>query len=247
MADLEAGRYDVALVLGAEIERNVGGELAAQHLGAAAHIGHEGAEATFMWPHLFAELADEYDRRYGLDDRHMHAIAELNLRNARKNPNAQTRDWTFTPESFTDDDTANPRVEGRVRRTDCGQVSDGARRPRPRLGPLPAGGVAAGRGRSAGWGHRTAGLSLAQKFERSADDPYVLPHVRRTILDAFARGRRHRRRRSRRDRDARLLLDHRVRRARPLRHHRAGRELAGDRERRPRDSADGSRSTRAAA
>jgi acetyl-CoA C-acetyltransferase len=38
-----------------------------------------------------------------------------------------------------------------------------------------------------GWGHRTVGLSLQQKLDHSADDPYVLPHVRQTINDAFAR------------------------------------------------------------
>ena len=190
MAEIEAGRYDVALVIGAEIERTVGGELGAQHLGAAAWIGHEGQDAKFMWPHMFDRLTDEYDRRYGIDDRYVHAIAEVNMRNAKLNPNAQTRGWMFTPESFTDDDTANPRVEGRVRRTDCSQLTDGAagvvvvsasylaahpdvvRRPRAQI---------------LGWGHRTVGLSLQQKLDRSAEDPYVLPHVRRTIADAFAR------------------------------------------------------------
>ena len=95
-AELEAGRYDVALVLGAEIERNVPGDLAARHLGAAAHVGHEGGEARYVWPYMFDRLADEYDRRYGLDDAHVHAIAAVNIANARKNANAQTRDWTFT-------------------------------------------------------------------------------------------------------------------------------------------------------
>ena len=190
MAELEAGRYYVALVLGAEIEKNVKGDLAAQHLGAAAHIGYEGDEATFMWPYMFDRLTDEYDRRYGIDDTYVHAIAELNTRNARKNPNAQTRDWSFTPESFTDDDVANPAIEGRVRRTDCGQVTDGAAgivvvsdrylAEHPDLAARP-------RAELLGWGHRTVGLSLAQKLAHSAEDPYVLPHVRRTILDAFAR------------------------------------------------------------
>lgn len=187
-AELEAGRYDVALVVGAEIERSVPGEVAAQHLGAAAHVGHEGTRARFMWPHLFDRICDEYDRRYGLDDTYLHAIAEQNIGNARKNPNAQTRDWTFTEASFTDDDTANPPVEGRVRRTDCAQVTDGAagvvlvsdrylargRRSRPHADVL-------------GWGHRTVGLPLADKLRRSADASYVFPHVRQTIEDAFTR------------------------------------------------------------
>lgn len=190
MAEIEAGRYDVALVIGAEIERNVKGNLAAQYLGAAAHTGHEGEEATFMWPYMFDKLGDEYDRRYGLDDRYVRAIAELNSRNGRKNPNAQTRGWTFNDKSFTDNDQENPRIEGRVRRTDCGQVTDGAAgvvlvsdrylAAHPDIATRP-------RAEILGWGHRTVGLSLGQKLQHSADDPYVLPHVRNTVRDAFDR------------------------------------------------------------
>jgi acetyl-CoA C-acetyltransferase len=190
MAEIEAGRYDVALILGAELEKTVGPEDGARYLGAAAWIGHEGQEARFMWPYMFDKLTDEYERRYGIDDRYVHAIAELNMRNAKDNPNAQTRDWTFGPASFTDDDSANPRVEGRVRRTDCSQMTDGAAgvvlvsdrylRAHPDLTRRPI-------ARIMGWGHRTAGLGLQQKLDQSAGQPYVLPHVRRTITDAFER------------------------------------------------------------
>ena len=193
MAEIEAGRYDCALVLGAEQERNVGGDQAARNLGAAAWIGHEGQQASFMWPFMFSELADEYDRRYGIDGAHLSAIGELNFRNAKSNPLAQTRAWAHTPESFTADDVANPIVEGRIRRTDCSQVTDGG-----------AGVVLAGRRtaeawaarhgrdldsvpRILGWGHRTVGLPLVEKLVRSRDDDYVLPHVRRAILDALGR------------------------------------------------------------
>jgi acetyl-CoA C-acetyltransferase len=183
MADIEAGRYDCVLVVGVEQERNVPGSMAPKHLGAAAWVGHEGEDATFMWPYMFSELADEYDRRYGIDDAHLHAIAELNMRNAKDNPLAQTRAWEFGDASFSDDDVANPIVEGRLRRTDCSQVTDGAAgvvlvSERLRSEGMP---------RILGWGHRTAGLSMQQKFERSADDPYVFPHVRGVVADAFRR------------------------------------------------------------
>ena len=62
------------------------GDTAAQYLGAAAWTGHEGTDAKFMWPHMFAQVADEYDRRYGLDDAHLRAIAALNFANARTQP-----------------------------------------------------------------------------------------------------------------------------------------------------------------
>lgn len=193
MAEIEAGRYDCALVIGAEQERNVPGDQAAGHLGAAAWVRHEGTEAKFMWPHMFDLLAEEYDRRYGLDEQHLGAIAELNFRNAKDNPNAQTRAWSHTPESFTADDDANPVIDGRIRRTDCSQVTDGG------AGVVLAGrrtaeAWAAARGRDLdelprilGWGHRTVGLPFAEKVRRSAEAEYVLPHVRQAITDAFTR------------------------------------------------------------
>jgi acetyl-CoA C-acetyltransferase len=194
MAEIESGRYACALVLGVEQERNVPGDQAARTLGAAAWVGHEGERARYMWPFMFSRLADEYEERYGLDESHLRAIAELNFRNARDNPNAQTRAWVHTPASFSADDATNPVVEGRIRRSDCSQVTDGG------AGIVLAGrdiaeAWASARGialdgvpRILGWGHQTAGLPLEEKLRRSAADEYVLPHVRRAITDAFARG-----------------------------------------------------------
>jgi acetyl-CoA C-acetyltransferase len=183
MADIEAGRYDCVLVVGVEQERNVPGAEAPKNLAAAAWIGHEGQDAKYMWPYMFSELADEYDRRYGLDDKHLHAIAELNMRNAKVNPLAQTRKWEFGPGSFAADDTDNPVVEGRLRRTDCSQVTDGT------AGVLLVSDRlrTANSARIAGWGHGTAGLSLQAKFDRSQGQPYVFPHVRQVVQDAFRR------------------------------------------------------------
>jgi acetyl-CoA C-acetyltransferase len=188
MADIEAGRYDCVLVLGVEQERNVPGAQAPGYLAAAAWIGHEGQDAKFMWPYMFSQLADEYDRRYGLDDQYLHAIAELNMRNAKDNPLAQTREWTFTDGSFRDDDRDNPVVEGRLRRTDCGQVTDGTAGVvlvSDRFRAQVLGGRQTAR--IAGWGHGTAGLALQPKLDRSKGDPYVFPHVRQVITDAFRR------------------------------------------------------------
>jgi acetyl-CoA C-acetyltransferase len=187
MADLRAGNYDTALVVGVELEKTVPGDTAARHLGAAAWTGHEGGDAKFLWPSMFAAVADEYDRRYGLDDSHLRAIAQVNFGNARRNPNAQTRAWTV-PDPISDDDTTNPRIEGRLRRFDCSQMTDGGAavvlvsdrylRDHPGARPIA---------RITGWGHRTVGLGLQQKLDRAAEDPYVLPHVRAAVLDALRR------------------------------------------------------------
>jgi acetyl-CoA C-acetyltransferase len=190
MADLRAGHYDCALVLGVELEKTVPGDEAATHLGAAAWVGHDGEGARFMWPHVFSAIADEYDRRHGLDDAHLRAIAALNLANARRNPNAQTRRWDVPDLSGPDatDNVLNPVVEGRMRRYDCSQVTDGAAgvvlvsdawlRDHPGRRPVA---------RIEGWGHRTVGLGLRQKLDRDRDELYVLPHVRRAVGDAFDR------------------------------------------------------------
>lgn len=187
MAEIEAGRYDVALVLGAEEFKNTPGDVASVNQNAAGWQGHEDIACRFLWPAVFGLAAQEYERRYGLDRRHLNRIAELNYANARKNPLAQTRSWQFNPLSFTDDDNANPVIEPGTRRQDCGQITDGAaavvlagRRFAEawarRTGRAPA--------RIAGWGHRNAGLRFHDKLARSQGAEYVFPHVRQAILEA---------------------------------------------------------------
>jgi len=126
MADLEAGRYQVACVLGLEIMRNVSGEQAAANLRGAAWADKEWQQTPYVWPCAFDSMIDLYDARYGLNMSHLGAISELNYNNARKNPNAQTRAWQFSENSFSDDEHLNPTISGRIRRNDCGQISDGA-------------------------------------------------------------------------------------------------------------------------
>ncbi|MDY6996152.1 MAG: acetyl-CoA acetyltransferase [Actinomycetota bacterium] len=189
LADLRSGAYRTALVAGIELEKTVPGDTATAILGAAAWTGHEGADAKYMWPYMFEQVAAEYDRRYGLDETHLRALASLNYANAHANPHAQARDWSV-PSPLTDDDVHNPVVEGRLRRFDCSQITDGGAavvlvtddwlREHPGARPL---------GRIDGWGHRTVGLGLQRKLDRSHDDPYVLPHVRGAVLDAFDRAR----------------------------------------------------------
>ena len=187
MAEIECGRYDCVLVLGAEQEKTMPGLEAAGVQAAAAWVGHETQGAEAVWPAMFEQVAAEYDARFGLDDAHLRAIGELNLTNAKQNPRAQTRDWKLAPEHFSADDEANPVVAGRLRRNDCCQITDGG------AGiVLVSDRWLAEHGRKqdvhiAGWGHRTVGLPIAPKLEQSRDDAYVMPHVREAITDAWAR------------------------------------------------------------
>lgn len=193
MADIESGRYGVAAVLGLEMMRNVPGQTAAEHLGAAAWAGHEYQGARYVWPRAFSDLTEEYDRRYGVDEAHLRRISQINFANGRLNPNAQTRDYVFPDKAFTRDDEANPVIEGRVRKTDCGQVTDGgamivlasaeragdyARKRGIALDSLP---------RIKGWGHRNAPISYARKIAASADQAYVFPQVKRAVDEARER------------------------------------------------------------
>lgn len=192
-AEIEAGRYDLSCVVGIEQMRNVSGQQAADNLAAAAWVGHEFQDARYVWPRAFSNVAEEYQRRYGLQHEHLMRIAEINFANAKRNPNAQTRGWQFSAESFQANDVANPVIEGLIRRQDCSQVSDGsavvflasprraaeyAKRHNIPLESLP---------RIKGWGHRSAPISYQAKIDASADQPYIFPQVRRAIEDARSR------------------------------------------------------------
>ena len=193
MRDIEAGHYQTACVVGLELMRNVNGHTGADHLGAAAWRGHEANACDFVWPHMFDRLTAEYERRYGIRSEHLNAIAENNFSNAKRNPNSQTRDWVFPAGCFSDNDELNPVIEGRVRKMDCGQITDGAAcvilgneqaarayalRSGQRLNDVP---------RIKGWGHRSAPILLDTKLAASRDQPLVFPHVAQTLLDARLR------------------------------------------------------------
>ena len=186
-AEIEAGRYDCVLVLGVEQERTMNGADAARVQEAAAWVGHETEGIEFIWPETFDRIAAEYDARYGVDEAHLREIGRINLENAQDNPNAQTRKWQLSEASFGTDDHVNPVVTGRLRRNDCCQITDGAA-----AVLLVSDRWLAANGRTpkatvAGWGHQTVGLPLQAKLDHSAEQPFVMPHVRTAITDARRR------------------------------------------------------------
>lgn len=193
MRDIEAGHYDVACVLGIELMRNVDGKTGAEHLGAAVWQGEEATDCDYPWPFLFDRISEEYEKRHGLQHEHLARIAEINFGNARRNPHAQSRDWQFPPGCFSDDDKLNPVIEGRVRKLDCGQITDGAAcviLGSERLAREHAqknGVTLADIPRIKGWGHRSAPLLLEQKLALSEGQPLLFPHAANTITDALRR------------------------------------------------------------
>ncbi|MEI7894742.1 MAG: acetyl-CoA acetyltransferase [Myxococcales bacterium] len=192
-ADLEAGRYDLALVLGIEQMKTVDSKRGGDFLGTAAWYEREAKGVEFPFPKLFGKLGDEYDKRYGLKDEHLARISTINYANAKLNDNAQTRTWFMNYDHACSVGPFNAHIGGRVKLTDCSQVTDGAaaiflaseeyaktyaERIGTTLDKIP---------RILGWGHRTAPMEFVEKVAESKDNPYILPHTRRAILDAFER------------------------------------------------------------
>jgi acetyl-CoA C-acetyltransferase len=193
MRDIEAGHYDLACVLGLEYMRNVDGQTGAEHLGAATWKGMEATNCDFPWPYMFNQIIDEYDARHGIDCDHLKTISNINFDNGRRNPNAQTRNWQLQPENYTNSDQYNPVIEGRVRKMDCGQITDGAAcvflasekaaknyaaEHGLKLADIPC---------IKGWGHRSAPISLDSKLKLSAGQPLLFPHVSQIMMDALGR------------------------------------------------------------
>ncbi len=192
-AEIEAGRYDLQAVVGIEQMKTVSAAEGGAFLGTAAWYEREAEGIEFPFPKLFGKLGDEYDKRYGLKDEYLAEISKINYANAKLNPNAQTRTWYMNKEHAlcrTDD---NPSVGGRIRISDCSQVTDGAvtvflasreyaakyaKGMGKKLADIP---------RIKGWGHNTARLKFDDKVAESHDCEYVLPHVRSTLTSAWKR------------------------------------------------------------
>lgn len=192
-AEIEAGRYDCAAVVGLEQMKTVDTVTGGDFLGTAGWYERECKGKDYPFPRLFGRLGDEYDKRFGLKDEHLAQISAVNYSNARRNPLAQTRNWPRSESDPQQREKFKQVLAGRIRVGDCSQVTDGctalflasekfaaehARRHGLKLAELP---------RILGWGHHTASMEFDAKVAESKDNPYVLPHTRQAIVDAFTR------------------------------------------------------------
>ena len=193
MREIEAGIYDLVAVSGVEMMKNTDGKTAAKHLGAAAHVETELNTAKFPWVNQFSSIKNYYQERFGIKDEHLAYISELNYSNASKNPNAQTRHWEMTAENFSDSPEMNPIIEGSLRKSDCGRITDGsatvflasesyarkyAQERNLSFEDIP---------RIKGWGHRTSPIDLAHKLNQADNNEYPFPQVHKAISDALTR------------------------------------------------------------
>ena len=192
-AEIDAGRYDVALLVGVEQMKTVSPSQGGEFLGTAAWYAREAQGVEFPFPKLFGRLGAEYIRRFEVprDEyaSHQAYLSDLMYRHARNNPFAQTREWDLDATAEKLDMRISPEITVR----DCSQITDGAvaivlasdsyaadHAAHEGLDPvnLPA---------LLGWGHTTAPITIEDKLAESADDEYVLPHARKAITDAYSR------------------------------------------------------------
>ncbi len=193
MAHIQAGIYDCIALVGVELMKTASPAQGGDYLGTAAWYEKESAGVEFPFPKLFGKLGDVYDSRYGLDDKHLARISDINYANARLNPNAQTRDWFMSYDHACSNNQYNTAVSGRIKVTDCSQVTDGAvclylasesfaadyaRRSGTTLRQIPV---------IQGWGHTTAPIEFSTKVNDSENADYVLPWTRKAVTDAYQR------------------------------------------------------------
>lgn len=121
---LLAGSASRVLVIGAEKMTAAPANVVGTAL-LGADYEAAGGEASNGFASLFAEVADEYERRYGPISDELGSIASKSHNLGALNPLAHLRK-PLTVEECRQVSDANPLVAGILRRTDCSPVSDGA-------------------------------------------------------------------------------------------------------------------------
>jgi acetyl-CoA C-acetyltransferase len=113
------GLRDVVLVGGAEQQKTMPPADGADVLGAAADYHTEKPQyGEFMFPKLFAQIAQVYMKRYGLTEKQLALVPTKNYAHAKLNPLAQMRDATFPP-------AEDPSVAPPLTVSHCSQITDG--------------------------------------------------------------------------------------------------------------------------
>jgi acetyl-CoA C-acetyltransferase len=121
---IRAGSARRVLVIGAEVMSQLSTREVGNALLRAAYYREE-AETPAGFAGMFGVIADRYAERFGDPRDAMARIASKNHANAAHNPLAQYRN-PLTTEFCATESEKNPRVVGRLLRTDCSPISDGA-------------------------------------------------------------------------------------------------------------------------
>lgn len=127
---LQAGLAETGLALGYEKMRDdqgkMDGKLVGKVLGYYSHPDERPGK-VFVFPHLFAEVMDDYMTAHGVSEEELAAIAVQEYANAHHNPYAQMRTIDLTVDKACAIDGINRYIaEGlRLKTFDCSQITDG--------------------------------------------------------------------------------------------------------------------------
>jgi acetyl-CoA C-acetyltransferase len=127
---LQCGLGETGIAVGYEkmrdAEGKMDGKLVGKVLGFFSHPDERPGK-VFVFPHLFAEVMDEYLKAHGYTEEHLAAIAVQEYRNAKHNPYAQMRNVDLTVEKACRIEGINRYIaEGlRLKTFDCSQITDG--------------------------------------------------------------------------------------------------------------------------
>jgi acetyl-CoA C-acetyltransferase len=127
---LQCGLGETGIALGYEKMRDglgkMDGKLVGKVLGYFSHPDERPGK-VFVFPHLFAEVMDDYLKTHGYTEEDLAAIAVQEYRNAKHNPYAQMRSVDLTVEKACQIEGINRYVaEGlRLKTFDCSQITDG--------------------------------------------------------------------------------------------------------------------------
>ena len=194
MTKIKSGDYDLAIVIGWELMKTVDSKTGGDFLGRAAIYEKEGKGIEFPFPKLFGRLAEETVKKYNLDQerylKNLATISNINYRNAKRNPNAQTREWFMSEkQANTRGVETNDLVGGLLAISDCSQVTDGAacvilssedyiKEEKLNAKDYPI---------IKGWGHRDAPYLFDNKIAESKGNKYILPWTRQAVEDCYNR------------------------------------------------------------
>jgi acetyl-CoA acyltransferase len=127
---LQAG-YDVALVVGAEMQTSVSARIGADFLARAAHYAEEREIDEFTFPAMFARRWKAYQEAFGATDADLAHVVTKAYSNGNRNPFAHMRaakrdyEWAAQAGERNPCFLANEELKPFMKMSDCSQVSDG--------------------------------------------------------------------------------------------------------------------------
>ena len=192
MSKIRLGDYDLVLVVGFELMKTVNAKICGDYLGRAAIYEKEAKGVEFPFPKLFGKLADEYVKKYNLDEerfkKNLAKISCINYANAKRNPNAQTRKWFMNEKqaNFRGNPT-NEKIGNMLGISDCSQVTDGAAVVVLASEKYAKENNLENKPIIKGYGHRVAPYEFSKKMLESKNSQYILPWTREAVCDAYKR------------------------------------------------------------